>query len=88
MSPSRPTTKPKPSLAYTEGEVAWRLVSHLSLNYLTLSDGDTSRGAAALRDLLRLYADENDAVAQQHIGGIRAIRAWVRGAERSHSRGF
>jgi type VI secretion system protein ImpG len=50
-------------------------VSHLSLNYLTLSDGDTSRGAAALRDLLRLYADENDAVAQQHIGGIRSIRA-------------
>jgi type VI secretion system protein ImpG len=48
-------TAPKPS--YAEGEYAWRIVSHLSLNYLSLMDSDPSQGAAALRDLLKLYVE-------------------------------
>jgi len=48
-------TSPKPS--YAEGEFAWRVVSHLSLNYLSLADSAPSQGAAALRDLLRLYVE-------------------------------
>jgi type VI secretion system protein ImpG len=46
-------TPPKPT--YAEGEFAWRIVSHLSLNYLSLADTDANQGAAALRDLLKLY---------------------------------
>lgn len=47
-------TKPMPSFA--EGESAWRLINHLSLNYLSLNDNDSGEGAAALRELLSLYA--------------------------------
>ena len=46
-------TSPKPS--YAEGEFAWRIISHLSLNYLSLMDSDG--GAVALRDLLKLYIE-------------------------------
>lgn len=46
-------TSPKPS--YAEGEFAWRIISHLSLNYLSLMDSEG--GAAALRDLLKLYIE-------------------------------
>jgi type VI secretion system protein ImpG len=45
----------RPQLSFAEGELAWRLVNHLSLNYLALSDVDGDRGAAALRELLALY---------------------------------
>lgn len=67
-------TKPKPSLAYMEGEAAWRLINHLSLNYLTLSNSSEYQGAAALRDLLQLYAEEHDVVAQSQIEGVKSIR--------------
>jgi type VI secretion system protein ImpG len=39
-----------------DGDYAWRFISHLGLNYLSLTDNDDLRGAAALRELLRLYA--------------------------------
>ena len=45
-------SKPQPS--YAEGDTAWRLISHLSLNYLSIVDSDEQKGAAALREILRL----------------------------------
>ncbi|MHC4248395.1 MAG: type VI secretion system baseplate subunit TssF [Planctomycetota bacterium] len=48
-------TAPMPSCA--EGELAWRLVSHLSLNYLSLVGEEEAGGAERLRELLGLYAD-------------------------------
>jgi type VI secretion system protein ImpG len=66
-------TLPAPSFA--EGETAWRLVSHLSLNYLSLLDQDTEQGAVALRDLLRLYCRVDDAVAHKQIEGLRSVTA-------------
>jgi type VI secretion system protein ImpG len=65
-------SRPMPS--HAEGEFLWRAISHLSLNYLSLADRDEKEGAAALRDLLRLYADPNDAATRQEIDGIRSIR--------------
>lgn len=47
----RPTT-PIPSFA--EGRHAWRAISHLSLNYLSLVESGPD-GAEAMRELLRLY---------------------------------
>jgi type VI secretion system protein ImpG len=48
-------TPPKPS--YAEGDFAWRIISQLSLNYLSLVDADATQGAAAMRDLLKLYVE-------------------------------
>lgn len=65
-------TKPKPALA--DGDNTWRLVSHLSLNYLSLVDAQDGDGAKALRSILSLYADENDQAAMRQIEGVRRIR--------------
>ena len=66
-------TLPAPSFA--EGETAWRLVSHLSLNYLSLLDQDQEQGASALRDLLRLYCRVDDEAAHKQIEGLRSVTA-------------
>jgi type VI secretion system protein ImpG len=63
-------SRPRPSLAH--GDASWRLISHLSLNYLSIVD-TPGEGAAALREMLGLYADPNDAVAQRQIEGVRAV---------------
>ncbi len=64
-----------PSPSHAEGDTAWRLVSHLSLNYLSLVDQDSAAGAAALRDLLRLYCGRDDAPAHKQVDGVRSVRA-------------
>lgn len=65
-------SRPLPSFAH--GAVAWRLLSHLSLNYASLLDSGPE-GARALRDLLSLYCPADDAAAQRQIEGVRAIDA-------------
>jgi type VI secretion system protein ImpG len=49
-------TQPRPCRG--DGDYAWRFISHLGLNYLSLTDTDAVQGAAALRELLRLYAPD------------------------------
>jgi len=66
-------TEPVPS--HAEGETAWRLVSHLSLNYLSLMDDEKKEGASALRDLLRLYCPAGDTFALGQIEGVRSVQA-------------
>ena len=66
-------TKPRPSAVH--GEIAWRLLSHLSLNYLSLLESSPQEGAAALREMLLLYSDVNDSTAQRQIEGVRGIVA-------------
>jgi type VI secretion system protein ImpG len=53
------------------GATLWRLISHLSLNYLSLSEGGDS--LRALREILRLYSYLNDASVLQQISGIRDL---------------
>jgi type VI secretion system protein ImpG len=62
-------TSPRPSPAF--GDTAWKLISHLSLNYLSLSDNQS--GAALLRELLALYADPQDPIMARQIEGLRSI---------------
>jgi type VI secretion system protein ImpG len=62
-------TYPKPSPAF--GDTAWKLISQLSLNHLSLRDGEG--GAELLRELLSLYADANDPVQIRQIEGVRHI---------------
>jgi len=64
-------TVPQPS--YAEGEVAWRAISHLSLNYLSLADADAGSGASALQDILRLYAGVHDPALDHQIKGLQGI---------------
>jgi type VI secretion system protein ImpG len=63
-------SRPRPSFAH--GDASWRLISHLSLNYLSIIDSPGD-GAAALREMLGLYADPNDSSAQRQIEGLRAV---------------
>jgi len=66
--PSRPL---EPVL---DGSAAWRCISHLSLNYLSLTDLNEQEGAAALREMLRLYARDNESAVRRHLEGIRSVR--------------
>lgn len=66
-------SKPRPSVVHSEGESAWRLISHLSLNYLSLVDSDSGQGAAGLRSLLKLYGDISDAATRKQIEGIKSV---------------
>ncbi|MFH1999608.1 MAG: type VI secretion system baseplate subunit TssF [Planctomycetota bacterium] len=64
-------TMPKPS--YETGETSWRLVSHLSLNYLSLINREGDQGSTALRDLLRLYSEKGNASIRNQIDGIQSV---------------
>lgn len=60
----------------------WRLISHLSLNHVSLVEG----GAAALKEMLRLYDLPRSPTSARQIDGIvglehRAITAWLPGRQ-------
>jgi len=64
-----------PSSAGRAGEVAWRLVSHMSLNYLSIVDAPDGRGADNLREMLALYAPVAAAAVRKQIDGLRSVRS-------------
>jgi type VI secretion system protein ImpG len=65
---SKPTFPVSPPL---RGATLWRLISHLSLNHLSLSEGQDS--LLALREILRLYCFSDQTSLQQQIAGIRGL---------------
>jgi type VI secretion system protein ImpG len=65
----------KPYTSITEGSIAWRFISHLSLNYLSLLDTSEEEGAAALREMLQLYARSPEPGMRRQIEGVHRIRA-------------
>jgi len=64
-------TAPRP--CRSDGDYAWRFISHLGLNYLTLVDTDALHGAAALRELLRLYVPSPTSVPARQLEGLTSI---------------
>ena len=64
-------TRPRPTLA--QGESAWRLISNLSLNYLSLVDTEHGTGAEGLRELIGLYAPSGDRTLQRRLEGIQRV---------------
>lgn len=64
----------RPDVQAASGEYAWRLVNHLSLNYLSLIDDNPDEGAAALRELLQLYNNGNT-VSERQINGLLSVSA-------------
>lgn len=64
-------TKPTPQLdPPLGGQTLWRLVSHLSLNHLSLNG---EAGLTALREILRLYAAFDDATVAGQVAGLHAL---------------
>jgi type VI secretion system protein ImpG len=53
------------------GALQWRLISQLSLNYLSLVQG----GEEALREILKLYDFDNSPATRQQIDGIVSVRS-------------
>jgi type VI secretion system protein ImpG len=64
-------TAPRPCRG--DGDYAWRFISHLGLNYLSLVDTDTIHGAAALRELLRLYVPSTVSVAARQLESLLSV---------------
>lgn len=65
-------TEPQESFASMTGDRTWRLISHLSLNYLSIIDGD-GHGVPALRELLSLYEDVYAPGAARETDGIIGV---------------
>ncbi|MGE0373840.1 MAG: type VI secretion system baseplate subunit TssF [Planctomycetaceae bacterium] len=68
-------TPPRPPLVFGGRTGAWKFLSHLSLNYLSLLDPDADARPAALTELLSLYSFPDDRAARREIDGLTAIRA-------------
>ncbi len=64
-------TRPHPTLA--QGDTAWRLISHLSLNYLSIAEAGKGETAEALRELVGLYAPLGDRVTDKQLEGIVSV---------------
>jgi type VI secretion system protein ImpG len=64
-------TVPRPCRG--DGDYAWRFISHLGLNYLSLVDTDALQGAAALRALLRLYVPSSVSLAARQLEGLVSV---------------
>ncbi len=64
-------TAPRP--CRTDGDYAWRFISHLGLNYLSITDSDRMHGAAALRELLRLYVPSATSLAARQLEGLLSV---------------
>lgn len=64
-------TRPRPSMA--QGDTAWRLISHLSLNYISIADTGSEDSAAALRELIGIYAPEGNRVLQKQLEGLTGV---------------
>ena len=62
--------KPTPTVRPPTGKgMQWRLISHLSLNYLSL----VSEGKDALQEILRLYNFSDSAHAEKQVAGIARL---------------
>ena len=73
-------TPPTPTLRnYDRDDLHWRLISHLSLNHLVLTNDP--QGATALREILRLYNVEDSAESRKVIDSVMQV-SYRRGTAR------
>jgi type VI secretion system protein ImpG len=76
-----PTAPMRPSF---QGGSQWRLISHLSLNHLSLVDG----GVDALREILRLYDPATTHSTSRQIDGLMSVRSGRKMARLDSEYGF
>lgn len=65
-------TRPAPAIA--EMRATWRLLSHLQLNYQTLTDSSPEEGAKVMRELLNLYALLSQQDGMQQADSVSSMR--------------
>lgn len=63
-----------PRAAMADGPLTWQLISHLSLNYLAMTDLSDEQGAATLQELLRLYLELGDHNLSGQVAGVQGMR--------------
>jgi len=64
----KPTPTRRPALG---AALQWRLISHLALNYLSITEG----GEDALKELLKLYDFDDSPATRQQINGIASLKS-------------
>ncbi|MEO9516457.1 MAG: type VI secretion system baseplate subunit TssF [Paracoccaceae bacterium] len=64
-------TRPRPTLA--QGDTAWRLISHLSLNYLSIADERPEMAGAVMRELIGIYAPPGDRTIAKQLEGVSGV---------------
>ncbi len=67
--PSAPRNSP------VYGDLAWRLLSHLSLDYMSLMRESEAESAKAVRSLLSLYADLSEPSHSKQLEGLSKLRS-------------
>jgi type VI secretion system protein ImpG len=72
VSVLRAPTRPRPPVGL--GDAAWRVIGHLTPNYMTLAPEDDD-SPAVLRDHLALYGRQDDAALRRQVDGVLAIRS-------------
>ena len=65
-------TRPTPAIA--ERRATWRLLSHLQLNYQTLTNSSPEEGAKVMRELLNLYAVLSQQDGAQQAESVSSMR--------------
>jgi type VI secretion system protein ImpG len=63
----------RPTSAIAEQQITWRLIGHLSLNYLALTEVSDKVRAGALRELLNLYSALSEPVISKQIEGVSSF---------------
>lgn len=53
--------------------LGWKAIDHLALNYLSVSDSDSRQGAAALREMLSLYAGRTEHARQVQVDALQSV---------------
>jgi type VI secretion system protein ImpG len=64
-----------PRSVQLDGDVAWRLISHLSLNYLSICEPGERKDSEPLREMLALYAELGDPALRRQVEGLSSVAA-------------
>ncbi|MEJ5129014.1 type VI secretion system baseplate subunit TssF [Comamonas sp. MYb21] len=68
------TSLSRPTPAIAEMRATWRLLSHLQLNFQTLTDSSPEEGAKVMRELLNLYALLSQQEGVQQADSVSSMR--------------
>jgi type VI secretion system protein ImpG len=64
-----------PGMPIAQGNTAWQLIRQLTMNYLPLHDMPPDEGGAAIRELLRLFAQPHDSAQHAQIDSLLTASA-------------
>lgn len=69
----RAPTRPRPPMGLSDA--AWRVIAHLTPNYVAFAAGEPAANADALRDHLALYARADDPAMRRQLDGVTGLTA-------------